>query len=58
MVGETVQQRAGHLTLTMALFANLILDDSFLAYEAMFVAKTLEDPLRRVPLLIVNRAVF
>ena len=39
-------------------FANAILHDRLLAREAMFVTKTLEDPLRRVPLLAVNRAIL
>ena len=38
--------------------ANPMLYDRLLAREAMFVAKTLEDPLRRVMLLAVNRSVL
>ena len=53
-----VRQRHGHLPQTKVPFANVILHDRLLAREAMFVTKTLEDPLRRVPLLAVNRAIL
>ena len=53
-----VRQRHEHLPQTKAPVANVILYDRLLAREAMFVAKPFEDPLRRVPLLAVNRAVF
>ena len=49
-----VRQRHEHLPQTKVPFANVILHDRLLAREAMFVTKTLEDPLRRVPLLAVN----
>ena len=52
-----VRQRHEHLPQTKVPFANVILHDRLLAREAMFVTKTLEDPLRRVPLLAVNRAI-
>jgi hypothetical protein len=55
---RSMRQRHEHLPQTKAPFANVILHDGLLARKAMFVAKTLEDPLRRVPLLAVNRAVF
>ena len=50
--------RHEHLPQTKVPFANVILHDRLLAREAMFVTKTLEDPLRRVPLLAVNRAIL
>jgi len=53
-----VRQRHEHLPQTTAPFANVILYDRLLTREAMFVAKTLEDPLRRMPLLAVNRSVL
>ena len=53
-----VRQWHEHLPQTTAPFANVILYDRLLAREAMFVAKTLEDPLRRVMLLAVNRSVL
>ena len=53
-----VRQRHEHLPQTKVPFANVILHDRLLAREAMFVTKTLEDPLRRVPLLAVNRAIL
>ena len=52
-----VRQRHEHLPQTKVPFANVILHDRLLARAAMFVTKTLEDPLRRVPLLAVNRAI-
>ena len=51
-------QRHKHLTPTKAPFPNVILDDGLFAREAMFVAKALEDTLRRVVLLTVNRSVL
>ena len=53
-----VRQRHEHLPQAKVPFANVILHDRLLAREAMFVTKTLEDPLRRVPLLAVNRAIL
>ena len=53
-----VRQRHEHLPQTKVPFANVILHDRLLAREAMCVTKTLEDPLRRVPLLAVNRAIL
>ena len=53
-----VRQRHEHLPQTKVPFANVILHDGLFAREAMFVTKTLEDPLRRVPLLAVNRAIL
>ena len=53
-----VRQRHEHLPQTKVPFANAILHDRLLAREAMFVTKTLEDPLRRVPRLAVNRAIL
>ena len=53
-----VRQRHQHLPQTKVPFANVILHDRLLAREAMFVTKTLEDPLRRVVLLAVNRAIL
>ena len=53
-----VRQRHQHLPQTKVPFANVILHDRLLARAAMFVTKTLEDPLRRVPLLAVNRAIL
>jgi hypothetical protein len=53
-----VHQRHEHLPQTTAPFANVILHDGLLTREAMFVAKTLEDPLRRMSLLAVNRSVL
>ena len=53
-----VRQRHEHLPQTKVPFANVILHDRLLARAAMFVTKTLEDPLRRVPLLAVNRAIL
>ncbi len=49
-----MRQRHEHLPLATAPFANVILDDGLSAREAMLVAKTFEDPLRRVALLTVN----
>jgi len=54
---RTMCQRHKHLPQTTAPFANVILYDRLLAREAMLVAKTLENPLRRVALLAVNRSV-
>ena len=51
-------QRHKHLTPTKAPFPNVILHDGLFAREAMFVAKALEDTLRRVVLLTVNRSVL
>ena len=51
-------QRHKHLSQTAAPFANIILHDGLLARETMFVAKALEDPLRRMALLAVNGAVL
>ena len=53
-----VCQRHEHLPQTMAPFANVILDDRLLTRKAMFVAKLLEDTLRRMPLFAVNRSVL
>ena len=53
-----VRQRHEHLPQTTAPFANVILDDRLLTREAMFVTKPLEDPLRRMMLLAVNRSVL
>ena len=50
--------RRRHEHLPVAPFANVILDDGLTSREAMLVAKTLEYPLRRVPLLAVNRPVL
>ena len=51
-------QRHKHLTPTKAPFPNVILHDGLFAREAMCVAKALEDTLRRVVLLTVNRSVL
>jgi hypothetical protein len=53
-----MRQRHEHLTLATAPFPNVILDDGLFARKAMFVAKTLEYPLRRVALLAVSRSVL
>ena len=49
-----MRQRHEHLPLATAPFADVILDDGLSAREAMLVAKTFEDPLRRMALLTVN----
>ena len=54
-MARRVRQRHEHLTPTKVPFANVILHDRLFAREAMFVAKALEDTLRRVVLLAVNR---
>ena len=51
-------QRHEHLALTTALFSHVILDDGVAARKAVLVAETVEDPLRRMALLAVNRAVI
>ena len=51
-----VRQRHEHLPQTTAPFANVILHNGLAARKPMLVAKTLEAPLRRVPLLAVNRS--
>ena len=53
-----MDQRHEHLALTTTLFSHVILDDGVAARKAVLVAKTLEDPLRRMALLAVNRAVI
>ncbi len=57
-MARRVPQRHEHLPQTTAPFPNVILYDGPLTREAMFVAKTLEYPLRRVMLLAVNRSVL
>ena len=51
-------RRHEHLTLTTVLSPNAILDDGVAAREAVLIAETIEDPLRRMALLTVNRAVI
>ena len=53
-----VRQWPEHLPQTTAPFANVILDGGLLTRKAMFVAKPLEDSLRRVMLLAVYRLVL
>ena len=53
-----MDQRHEHLALTTTLFSHVILDDGVATRKAVLVAKTLEDPLRRMALLAVNRAVI
>ena len=57
-MARRMRQRYEHLPETTAPFPNVILDDGLPTREAMLVAKTLEDPLRRVALLAVNRSVL
>ena len=57
-LARRVRQRHEHLPQTTTPFAHVILDDGLLTREAMLVAKTLEYPLRRVALLVVNRSVL
>ena len=58
-LGMAGRMRQGHehLPLTTAAEADIVLHDGLLAHEAMLIAKTFEDPLRRVALLAVDRAV-
>ena len=49
-----MRQRHEHLPVATAPFANVILDDGLSAREAMLIAKTFEDPLRRVALLTMD----
>ncbi len=49
-----MRQRHEHLSMATAPFANVILDDGLSAREAMLLAKTLEDSLRRVTLLAMD----
>jgi hypothetical protein len=49
-----MRQRHNHLPVATATFANAILDDGLTSREAMLVAKALEYPLRRVPLLAMD----
>ena len=51
-------QRYEHLALTTTPFSYVILDDGVAARKAVLVAETIEDTLRRVALLAVNRAVI
>ena len=51
-------QRYEHLALTTTPFSHVILDDGVAARKAVLVAETIKDPLRRVTLLAVNRAVI
>ena len=57
-MARRVRQRHEHLPQTTAAFANVILHDGLTTRKPMLVAKALEDPLRRVPLLAVNRSVL
>jgi hypothetical protein len=50
-VPRIVPQRHEHLPLPLPLRQHVILDDRQTAAVAVLVAQTLEDPLRRVPLL-------
>ena len=50
-------QRNKHLPLTMASLTDVIFDDSITTGKTMFVAKTIKNPLRRMPLLAVDRSV-
>ena len=47
-------QRHEHLAKTAAPLAPVILDDGLTTLKAMLIAKALEDPLRRVPLLAMG----
>ncbi len=47
-------RRHEHFTLTTVLSPNAILDDGVAAREAVLIAETIEDPLRRMALLTVN----
>lgn len=57
-MARRMDQRYEHLTLTTAPIPNVILDDGVAARKAVLVAETIEDPLRRMALLAVNRAVI
>ena len=47
-------QRHEHLAETAPPLAHVILDDGLTTLKAMLIAKALEDPLRRVPLLAMG----
>ena len=51
-------QRNKHLPLTMASLTDVIFDDGITTGKTMFVAKTIKNPLRRMPLLAVDRSVL
>ena len=53
-----MDQRHEHLALTTTLFSHVIVDDGLSTGEAILIAETLEDPLRRMALLAVNRSVI
>ena len=53
-IARRMRQRNEYLPVATAPFANVILDDGLLTREAVLVAKTFEDPLRRVPLLAMD----
>ena len=57
-LARRMRQRHKHRTPTKAPFPNVILHDGLFARDAMCVAKALEDTLRRVLLLTVNRSVL
>ena len=57
-VTRRVHQRHEHLPLTITPFPHVILDDGLFTRKAMFIAKTLEYPFRRVALLAMNRSVI
>ena len=59
-LGMACRMRQGHkhLPVATAPFANVILDDGLSTREAMLIAKTLEDPFRRVTLLAMDRPVL
>ncbi len=57
-MARRMRQRHEHLPQTTATFPNVILDDGLPTRKTVLVAKTLEDPLRRVALLAVNRSVL
>ena len=57
-IARSVRQRHEHLPQATATFTNVILHDGLLTRKPMLVAQTLEDPLRRVMLLAVNRSVL
>ena len=57
-VTRRVHQRHEHLPETITPFPHVILDDGLFTRKAMFIAKTLEYPLRRMALLAVDRTVL
>ena len=56
-IARRMRQRHKHLPETTPPFPDVILDDGLSTRKAMLVAKPLKYPLRRVPLLAVNRSV-